>query len=124
MLAVLFLPFALKAQTMYLTVADGTTTNSYVPVYGFYVDDYLRSQTIYPADMLTSMSGENILALTYYLSTPATGSWGAAIFEVSIMEVSDATLTGFLDITNATTVYTGPLDGSQSIPSDTSTVAT
>ena len=114
MLTALLLPFALKAQTMYLTVADGTTTNAYVPVYGYYVDDYLRCQTIYPADMLTSMNGENILALTYYLSSPAASSWGAASFVVSIMEVTDNTLTGFLDITNATTVYTGSLDGTQS----------
>ena len=100
-----------------LTVADGTTTNSYVPVYGLYVDDYLRCQTIYPSSMLTasgSMTGENILGVTYYLSSPASASWGAASFVVKVMEVADTVLTGFVDMTNATTVYTGSLDGTQS----------
>ena len=35
MLAALLLPFASNAQNT-LTVADGTATNSYVPVYGLY----------------------------------------------------------------------------------------
>ena len=100
-----------------LTVADGTTTNSYVPVYGFYVDDYVRCQTIYPSSMLTAttnLTGETILGLTYYLSSPASDSWGDASFVVKVMEVTDATLTAFVDMTNATTVYSGSLDGTQS----------
>ena len=79
MLAVaVLLPLASHAQTMYLTVADSTATNSYVPVYGLYVDDFVRCQTIYPASMISSMTGESILGVTYYLSTPATASWGVA----------------------------------------------
>ena len=100
-----------------LTVADGTTTNSYVPVYGFYVDDYVRSQTIYPSSMLTGttdLTGETILGVTYYLSSPADDSWGDASFVVKVKEVTDATLTAFVDMTNATTVYSGSLDGTQS----------
>ena len=100
-----------------LTVADGTTTNSYVPVYGFYVDDYVRSQTIYPSSMLTGttdLTGETILGVTYYLSSPADDSWGDASFVVKVMEVTDTVLTGFVSTTNATTVYTGSLDGTQS----------
>ncbi|MBO7101829.1 MAG: fibronectin type III domain-containing protein [Bacteroidales bacterium] len=114
MLAALMLPFASQAQTMYLTVADGTTTNSYVPVYGLYVDDFVRCQTVYPASMLSGMTGEAVLGLTYYLSTPATASWGVANFVVNVMEVQDTTLSAFVDMTNATTVYTGSLDATQS----------
>ena len=33
----------LSAQTT-LTVANGTETNSYVPVYGLWMDDYIRAQ--------------------------------------------------------------------------------
>ncbi len=109
----MLLPFASQAQTMYLTVADSTATNSYVPVYGLYVDDFVRCQTVYPADMLTSMTGENILGLTYYLGTPATSSWGVAQFVVNVKEVTGTTLSAFEDMTGATTVYTGSLDATQ-----------
>ena len=104
---------SLSAQST-LTVADGTTTNSYVPVYGLYVDDFVRCQTIYPAGMLADLTGESILGLVYYLSTPAAASWGSATFVVNIMEVADTALTGFVDMSNATLVYSGSLDATQS----------
>lgn len=113
MLAALLLPFASQAQTMYLTVADSTATNSYVPVYGLYVDDFVRCQTVYPADMLTDLTGETILGLTYYLGTPAASSWGVAQFVVNVKEVTGTTLSAFEDMTGATTVYTGSLDATQ-----------
>lgn len=109
----MLLPFASQAQTMYLTVADSTATNSYVPVYGLYVDDFVRCQTVYPADMLTDLTGETILGLTYYLSTPAASSWGVAQFVVNVKEVTGTTLSAFEDMTEATTVYTGSLDATQ-----------
>ncbi len=117
--AAMLLPFASQAQNT-LTVADGTNTNSYVPVYGVYVDDFVRCQTIYPASEIASsalaydMTGGTITGLTYYLSTPATASWGAASFVVKMMEVTSTTLSSFVDMTNATTVYTGSLDATQS----------
>lgn len=103
-----------------LTVADGTSTNSYVPVYGLYVDDFVRCQTIYPAAMLDAaavgygMNGGTISSLTYYLGTPASDSWGSASFVVKIKEVTATTLSAFVDMTDATTVYTGSLDATQS----------
>lgn len=114
--AVMFLSVASYAQNT-LTVANGTLTNSYVPVYGLYIDYYVRCQTVYPATMLTEtgeMTGETILGLTYYLSSPASQSWGNAVFVVNIMEVSETSLSSFVDMTAATTVYTGPLDATQS----------
>ena len=102
-----------------LTVADGTTTNSYVPVYGFYADAYLRCQTIYTAGALDAaaagygMNGGTITSLTYYLSSPASEAW-TGTWEVKLMEVTASTLSAFVDMTNATTVYTGTLDGSSS----------
>ena len=90
MLAALFLPMVLFAQT--LTVADGTETNSKVPVNGFWVDSYCRCQTIYPASMIASTSvmvGGSITGLTYYLCDSASGLWGNAQFVVNIKEVSN-----------------------------------
>ncbi len=62
------------AQT--LTVANGTETNAYVPIYGYYADDYLISQTIYPASMLATMNGEDIISMLFYLSSSPASNWG------------------------------------------------
>lgn len=112
----MMLPFAMQAQNT-LTVADGTTTNSNVPIHGLYVDDFTRCQIIYPASEIEAsaqaygMTGGTISSLTFYLSQVAATSWGDAYFEVKMMEVPAATLSGFVDVTNATTVYAGALDG-------------
>lgn len=118
MLAALMLPFVSQAQNT-LTVADGTETNSNVPIYGLWADAYLRCQTIYPASEIeaaattTGMTGGTISSLTYYLSTPAAEAW-TGTWEVKLMEVSATTLSAFVDMTTATTVYTGTLDGTGS----------
>lgn len=119
LLACLALPWVAQAQNT-LTVADGTTTNTYVPVHGLYVDDFVRSQTIYPASMIEEaadaygMNGGTISSMTFYLTTPASASWGTANFVVRLTEVSATTLSTWADVTNATTVYEGSLDGTQS----------
>lgn len=120
LMALMIVPWAANAQNNTITVADGTETNEYVPVYGFYVDDFVRSQTIYPASVIEEgaeamgMTGGTISSMTFYLSTPATGSWGDATFSVKLTEVSAATLSGWQDVSMATTVYEGSLDGTQS----------
>jgi chitodextrinase len=93
-----------------LTVADGTETNGYVPVYGYYVDDYVCSQTIYPASMLTDMNGWAINSMTFYLSSIPSSAWGCE-FTVKLTEVSDSVFSSeaFIQDANATTVYTGQL---------------
>ena len=63
-----------------ITVADGTATSSYVPVYGLWADYYTRSEMIYPAEMLEEMEGGEITSLTFYLSSPATASWSPDVF--------------------------------------------
>lgn len=98
-------------------VADGSSTNSFVPVYGYYADSYLRCQTIYPADMLTEIAGSEIQGVTYYLDSPAEDSWGDASFVVKIGTVSASDFGGdepaWINTDAFTTVYTGRLDASQ-----------
>ena len=111
--AVLLLPTVLVAQNT-LTVADGTKKSGSVPVQGLWVDSYVRCQTIYPASMIsaaatTNLVGNPLTGLTYYLEDPAIGSWGNAQFVVKIKEVSDNTLSSFVDMSDAATVYTGSL---------------
>ncbi len=98
-----------KAQSE-LTVADGTSTSSYVPTYGLYADTQgARSQCIYPADSLTAMNGGTISQMTFYLSSPAAAAW-TGTFQVSIGETEETSLSGGFIDTDLTTVYTGTMD--------------
>ena len=75
-----------------LTVNDGTATNSYVPIYGSYVDDETqRSQFIIPEAALEGIEWVSIKSLTFYASA-ASINWGAATFEVYLAETPEATL--------------------------------
>ena len=66
--AVAVMAFAANAAT--LTVAEGTTTNGHVPMYGLYCDTQgTISQVIYPADMLTDMVGKQITEIKFYASS-------------------------------------------------------
>ena len=112
------LPWTANAQ-LTLTVADGTSTNGYVPVYGFYADAYLQADFVYPADSLSEMTGGIINSMTFF-STNSSVDWGTANFVVSIKEVDAATLTGFASNDGFTEVYSGSL----SIPADGQMVVT
>jgi len=96
-----------------LTVHDGTGTNGYVPVYGFYADAYLKCEMVYPASELSVMNGGQISSMAFGISSPAAEAW-TGTFQVFVKEVSDATINDFSGTTGATTVYTGTLDGTGS----------
>ena len=96
-----------------LTVHDGTGTNGYVPVYGFYADAYLKCEMVYPASELSVMNGGQINSMAFGISSPAAEAW-TGTFQVFVKEVSDATISDFSGTTGATTVYTGTLDGTGS----------
>ncbi len=91
-----------------LTVANGTAVNEYVPIYGFYCDSYIRSQSIYPESMLAALSGKTITGLQYHLSSSSNTNWGVQ-FSVSMVMVNDSVFssTTFDSLTNASVVYTG-----------------
>ena len=90
-----------------LTVYDGTTTNQYIPMYGYYFDDFTKSECIIPASALTAMNGCTISAITFYPSTVATtnDTWASTSQTVFLKEVSGTTLGGsFSGTSGATTV--------------------
>lgn len=89
-----------------LTVYDGTATNGYVPVYGFYADAYNKCEFVMPASVLTGMSGSNISAMKFYTSESAV-NWGDAQFQVFMKEVTDETISAFSG--PGTVVYEGAL---------------
>ena len=114
----LFLPFMMlcmlfvgKVQAQEeLTVHDGTATSSYVPVYGFYCDAYLKCEMVYPADELSDMLGGEISSMTFENSSPASEAW-TATFQVFVKEVDGATISAFSGTDGADIVYEGNLDG-------------
>ena len=53
----------------YFISANGTTTNSYLPYYGLYMDDPQNSFVLYPDTMLTPLIGKTITQLTFYHSS-------------------------------------------------------
>ena len=94
-----------------ITVADGTSTSSYIPVYGLWMDDYTLSEMIYPAEMLEEMEGGQITSMSFYISSPC-ASWAPATFNVFLMEVDNATMSSYYMPSNGQVVYTGAIDGS------------
>ncbi len=91
-----------------ITVNDGTSTNNYVPIYGMYVDEGIKSQFIIPANDLNAMQYGTINSLTFY-SSNANVNWGAASFEVYMTETSETTVNSLATVSNMTQVYTGSL---------------
>jgi hypothetical protein len=92
-----------------LTVHEGTTTNSYVPVYGLYTDAYLKSEFIMPASELTQMAGFSINRMKFYASQTNV-SWGNARFQVFMKEVDDTSINSYSGFEGATVVYEGSLN--------------
>lgn len=89
-----------------LTVNDGTTTNAFVPIYGYYADYTQRSEFIIPKESLASINGYTINAMTFYANYTFTST---GTFQVYLKEVEETTFssTDFHTIDEATTVYNG-----------------
>ena len=113
LVAVLCLPWATHAQSDTLTVADGAATDSYVPIYGLWVDASQRNQMLYPASMLTDMTGAAITSLTYYMNSTTSNLWGTTV-TIKMTEVTNTSLNALLPTTNATVVWTGTINGQNS----------
>ena len=103
----LMLPAAMRAQET-LTVADGTESSEYLPLYGGYVDSEQKTQMIYPASMLEGLEGAEISSLTFYSSY---SNEALPVFTIKIGETTTSffSSTTFLPTTSMTTVYNGTL---------------
>ena len=89
-----------------LTVYDGTSTNDYVPFYGYYGDYPQKCEFIIPSTDLTAMNGKSITGLTFYSSNVASQNW-TGTFQIFLKEVTETTMTAFTGTTDATTVFEG-----------------
>ena len=99
-----------------LTVADSTVTNAYVPIYGYYVDDYVKSQVIYPASMIAGMTGQNITAITFYFSSAPSDTWGVT-FRIMLKEIANPVFSSeaFVTTSLSDVVYTGPIENESGV---------
>ncbi len=96
-----------------VVIADGTGTNSYVPLYGNYAERHQRIQSIYPASMLVNMMGVTISDIHYHVSSGSSANWGGQTWEVSLGITEQENLqSGWVDTTILTRVYTGTLSAS------------
>ena len=107
LLFVCCLLFGGRAFAETLTVYDGTATNGFVPVYGFYADAYLKAEFVYPASELSDMAGGRISAMKFYASQSSV-SWGSANFKVYLKEIASTSISSF-DASDGTLVYDGAL---------------
>ncbi len=92
-----------------LTVYEGTKTNDYVPIYGYYADAYEKCEFIIPSTVLADMNGSQVSEMKFYSSSSSI-SWGNAVFKVFLKEVGNTVLSAFLGDSDATTVYEGSLN--------------
>ncbi len=86
-----------------ITVADGTTTNSYVPAYPLY--NFGVSQCIVPASELASISGKTITAMKYYISQ--SDNFRERTVDILLSETESTTLATFEDVKGVTAVFSG-----------------
>lgn len=100
----------LRAQTT-TTVADGSATNSQIPIYGLYMSSWQHTQIIYPENMLADMVGSSITELSFYTSAPAFNyAWQAPML-VKMGGTDSESFTSANYLTETTeTVYSGTLE--------------
>lgn len=108
LLVAMLLPWAASAQET-LTVYEGTTTNTVIPAYMFYFDDYTRSQVVIPAADLSEMSGATISEMKFYTNSTNVPYTSVSTVDVYLMEVGYTTMTGLEPKSNGTIVYSGTL---------------
>lgn len=96
----------------YLLVANGTTTNSYIPNYGLYMDDPQNNYVLYPETMLTGMIGRTITQLVFYYSGTTSYVYTSAV----TINLGGTTLTQLpstgVPAYTPTTVFTGTVSKS------------
>jgi len=99
---------AFAAQANVLTVADGTATNNYAPIYGLYTDTQnTMVQMIYPQDMLVDMQGGKISQVKFFNADEAGlgANLNGAEIQLSFKVVDqDAFTEGAVEAVAATTV--------------------
>lgn len=104
--SITFVPTPLMRLTLY---EGATEAGSNIPFYGYYYDQYVKNECLFPNTQLTSMSGATISSISFYSKAIYSGSWEGAQQQVFVKEVDGATLTDFSGAEGATMVFEGHL---------------
>ena len=111
------LPFTAQAVTDSVTAFEGTDFVGYLPTQHYY--KYSKSQYIIPKEQLTELLGKKISGITwlylddgsyYGIAEPGKFEFSAPYkrnVEVYLTEVSNANMTGFVDVSAETAVFSG-----------------
>ena len=109
MLTILLSISSLKLSAQSLTVANGTETNAYIPFYGYWMDAAQHNQIIYPASMLTDLTGETISGIIFYLNSAPENDWNTSA-TLSLGTTNNSSFSSSaLDASAVTPVYTGSI---------------
>ena len=92
-----------------LTVHDGTSNSSYVPMYVGYFDDFTRTQSVYPAAELAGMNGGTIESIKLYTTSSNIPYTTVSTVNVYLTEVDYTSISAFVPTAICTVVYTGTL---------------
>lgn len=92
-----------------LTVCDDTSTNNYVPFYGYYADAVQRGQMIYPSSYLEDLTGKEISQMVFYLKSIGTSGSNVGDWIVSLATTEAETLTAIDETTTLTQVFSGAI---------------
>lgn len=96
------------AQDVTTTVADGTTTNMFIPIYGSSASMPQHQQVIYPNEILTDMVGGTISSMTFYVSSMPANGWNCSFtIRLGITDVTSFSSTSPLPVDNTVEVYSG-----------------
>ncbi len=77
----------------YLLLANGTTTNTSIPINGLWTDAVHLNQMVYPESMLTHLVGRQISSLVFYFSSPPSAPWTCiGTFKIGTTSVGDLAL--------------------------------
>ena len=96
-----------EGKSVTLNVVE-SLTNDIVPVYGYWTDNYSRSQFIIGEADLEDMIDGTINAMTFTASQSSV-SWGSAKFDVYLKEVEESTISALKDWNTLDKVYSGSL---------------
>ena len=104
--------FSAKADL--LTVADGTSTNEYVPIYGYYCDfTNTTCQMIYPKTDLDEMAGGTISQIKFYPTEALNTSLAGCVLQLSLLEVDSEVFESYNAITGTVAYGTYTITGGE-----------
>ena len=95
----------------YTVYEETDDDNEFIPVYGYYTDNYQKNEFIIPATDLTSINNYAITKMTFYLKDIAEKEWTGAHFKVFMKEVGYTEIDEYEGYDDATVVYEGSLSG-------------